>query len=72
MVEVLEFFEIYDQQGTLTNKLFSPLEFHLMEKAYFEELIHQAGFDVIQLYGDYHYNPFDEAHSPFMIWILKP
>lgn len=69
-VEVLEFFEDYDAQGVLRSKRYSPLEFHLLEKEAFEHLIDAAGFEVVNLYGDYAYAPFDSDSSPFMIWLL--
>ncbi len=71
LIEVLEFFEEYDADGMLCAKRFSELEFHLMEKTVFETLIAAAGFEVVHLYGDYASAPFDEATSPFMIWVLR-
>jgi len=71
-VDVLEFFEEYDPDGALRAKRFSELQFHLMEKADFEALIAAAGFEVAALYGDYSRAPFDDATSPFMIWLLRP
>lgn len=70
-VEVLEFFEEYDQQGMMRSKRFSALTFHLLEKNVFEQLITKAGFKVVNLYGDYAYAPFDAEKSPVMIWKLK-
>jgi SAM-dependent methyltransferase len=71
LVEVLEFFEFYDAEGVMTNKLFSELQFHLLEKADFESMIAEVGFEVVEFYGDYAYSPFDEAKSPVMVWVLK-
>lgn len=70
-VEVLEFFEQYDALGVLQSKRYSTLTFHLLEKATFERLIEQAGFEVVDLYGDYACAPFDPENSPFMIWRLR-
>ncbi|MBL8161563.1 MAG: hypothetical protein JNJ61_06205, partial [Anaerolineae bacterium] len=47
------------------------LQFHLLEGAAFERLAAESGFDVLALYGDYAYAPFDAATSPFMIWLLR-
>src|SRR5262249_27848927 len=58
VVEVLEFFEEYDAAGLLRSKRYSPLQFHLLEKAVFENLIIEAGFEVAHLYGNYEYAPF--------------
>ena len=71
LVEVMEFFEEYDEQGALRAKYWSEVDFHLLEKAAFERLIASVGFEVVALYGDYSYAPFDEETSPFMIWILR-
>ncbi len=72
LVTATEFFEEYDGEGTLTSKRFTELSFHLLEKVAFENLVHQAGFEVIELYGDYSQSPFREQESPFMIWVLGP
>lgn len=71
VVEVLEFFEEYDSDGMLRSKRFSPLQFHLLEQAAFETLIARAGFDMVQLYGDYAYAAFNPETSPFMIYVLR-
>jgi hypothetical protein len=42
-----------------------------VEKATFERLIDSAGFEAVNVYGDYAYSPFNEAVSPFMIWVLQ-
>ncbi|WP_162909584.1 class I SAM-dependent methyltransferase [Aggregatilinea lenta] len=71
IVEVLEFFEVYDRRGRLVEKRTSELQFLLLEKAAFEQLIKDAGFEPVALYGNYARAPFDEASSPFMIWVLR-
>jgi len=71
LVNVMEFFELYDTQGLMTSKRFSEIQFHLLEKAVFERLIAAAGFEVVNLYGDYSYAPFDASTSPFMLWELR-
>jgi SAM-dependent methyltransferase len=71
VVEVLEYFETYDPHGVMRSKRYSRLQFHLLEQEIFERLIAQTGFEVVHLYGDYAYAPFDDSTSPVMIWILK-
>lgn len=71
LVEVIEFFETYDEQGMMRSKRTSTLQFHLLEKDRFERLIASTGFEVVHLYGDYAYAPFKAETSPFMIWILR-
>lgn len=72
VVEVLEFFEEYNADGVLIAKRYSALQFHLLEKARFEQLFTEAGLEVVALYGDYQKNPFMADTSPFMIWVLRP
>jgi len=70
-VEVLEFFEEYDEQGLMRTKRYSALQFSLLEPSTFERLIAEVGLGVVDLYGDYTYAPFDPDTSPFTIWVLK-
>jgi ubiquinone/menaquinone biosynthesis C-methylase UbiE len=71
LVDVLEFFEEYDTSGIMCAKRFSELQFRILEKAEFEVMSRNVGFEVAALYGDYAYAPFDDATSPFMIWVLQ-
>jgi SAM-dependent methyltransferase len=70
-VEVNEFFESYDDDGRLEEKVWSSVTFHLLAKAAFEAMIQSVGLEVVDLYGDYAKAPFDEQTSPFMIWVLR-
>jgi SAM-dependent methyltransferase len=71
LVRVKEFFETYTTDGLLTEKRFTEISFRLLEKSTFEELFQEAGFEAVELYGDYARAPFDEDASPFMLWVLK-
>jgi hypothetical protein len=71
LVDVLEFFEEYDEQGLMCAKHYSSLQFKLLQKEQFENLLRETGFEIVNLYGDYQYCPFDTQTSPFMIWVLK-
>jgi SAM-dependent methyltransferase len=70
-VEVNEFFESYDGDGRLQEKVWSSVTFHLLAKAAFEAMTQSVGLEVVDLYGDYAKAPFDEHTSPFMIWVLR-
>lgn len=70
-VEVLEFFEQYDHDGVLTHKRWSQITFHLMSQDDFERLAHDAGFEIVALYGDYQRGSFDPQTSPVMIYTLR-
>lgn len=71
VVEAMQFFEEYDADGTLRAKRLLELHFRLSGKEEFEELANAVGFDIKAFYGDYSYAEFNEASSPFMIWVLK-
>lgn len=71
VVEVHEFFEEYNVQGVMVSKRYSSLQFHLLSKLAFEQLLERTGFEVVKIYGNYDHTPFDEEQSPFMLWVLK-
>ena len=71
VVKRLQFFEFFGNDGYLQTKRLLPMEFEFIEKAQFEAMAQGVGFKVIDLYGDYERSPFNEAHSPVMIWILE-
>ncbi|RJP74476.1 MAG: class I SAM-dependent methyltransferase [Candidatus Zixiibacteriota bacterium] len=67
----VELFEEYDAAGVLRAKRAVELRFRLVERAEFEAMATVTGFAVAALYGSYSYAEFDEASSPFMIWVLR-
>lgn len=66
-----QFFEYFDASGTLAWKRLQLMEFELIEKRDFQEMAEQAGFRVLELYGDYDRNTFESTRSPVMIWVLE-
>jgi SAM-dependent methyltransferase len=70
-VSGLQFYDLYDPQGVLVEKTQLDVSFHLFQRSQFENLARTAGFRVVRLYGDYQRSSFDEAKSPFMIWIME-
>lgn len=71
VVTRLQFFEIFDPAGQLRDKRLLPMAFALIEKASFEAMAQDAGFQVIALYGRYDRAPFDPGQSAVMIWVLE-
>ena len=71
VVEALQLYEQYDRKGTLKSKRLLELHFRLTSRAEFEALAQAAGFRIKALYGDYSYTEFQEASSPYMIWLLE-
>jgi hypothetical protein len=47
------------------------MEFVFVEKDHFESMARDAGFRVLELYGNYDRSPFDAIRSPVMIWVLQ-
>ncbi len=70
VVEAMQFYEEYDNEGVLRSKRLLELHFRLSRRDEFEGLAGAAGFAVKAFYGDYSYSAFHE-HSPFMIWLLE-
>jgi SAM-dependent methyltransferase len=71
IVEGMEFFEDYDEEGILIAKKALEIRFCLLTRGEIEELAKTAGFMVENLFGDYSYSKFDGNTSPYMIWVLK-
>lgn len=71
VVSRLQFFEWFDGDGWLRSKRVLPMEFEFIEAPRFTAMAVDAGLRLSQLYGDYDRSPFDEQHSPFMIWVLQ-
>ena len=71
IVDGVEFFEEYDEEGILTTKKMLEFRFCLLTHGEFEELAKAAGFMVENLFGDYSHAEFHEETSPYMIWVLK-
>ena len=71
VVTRLQFFEFFGNDGHLRSKQLLPMEFAIVEKVQFESMARDAGFRVLDLYGDYDRSPFDAHRSPVMIWILE-
>jgi len=67
----IQFYDVYDSQNTVVERKQLNVSFRLFHRSQFEKLAHTAGFKVVRLYGDYERSPFDEAKSPFMIWVLE-
>lgn len=71
IVRALQFYELYDAEGRMTAKRMLDVRFRLVDRATFERMATAAGFVVDDLYGDYDRAPFEEAESPYMLWMLR-
>ncbi len=70
VVETLEFFEEYAENGSLRSKRLMELHFRLTNRKEFETLARSAGFEITTFYGDYTRAEFQAETSPYMIWIM--
>ena len=70
-VSGIQFYDVNDPQGAVVEQKQIPVSFCLFHRSQFEESAHAAGFKLVRLYGDYERSCFDEAKSPFMIWVLE-
>lgn len=66
-----QYYELFDHESRMVGERSLEINFYLFNREEFEVLIHECGFDVVNLYGDYSKSKFDEEHSPFMIWKLR-
>jgi SAM-dependent methyltransferase len=66
-----QFYEVYGASGRLKNTWFMDISFYAHDRASFESMAIDAGFRLVDLFGDYERTVFDETSSPVMIWILK-
>ena len=71
MVNRLQFFEFFDSDGSLRSKKLLPMEFEFIERDHFESMARDAGFHILDLFGNYDRSPFDAGRSPVMIWVLQ-
>jgi len=70
-VSRLQLFECFGPDGLLRWKRALPMAFELVERSAFERMAEGAGFRVVELYGNYDRVPFDDRHSPAMIFVLE-
>jgi SAM-dependent methyltransferase len=70
-VECVQTFLVYAEDGELKHRHEMDLRYSLIEKAEFAALAASAGFEVVELFGDYDRQIFEPAASPFMIWVLR-
>ncbi len=71
VVTRLQFLEFFGSDGQLRSKQMLPMEFAFIEKDDFDCMARQAGFHVLDLFGNYDRSPFHAERSPVMIWVLQ-
>ena len=60
-----------DQEGTVGNRFYSDYQIRYAHRIEVLHLLERCGYEVVDLYGDFEYSPFDEE-SGEMVWVAKP
>lgn len=68
IVSGFQFYEIYDTSGTLIEKRVLEINFKPITNLELRDMIKDLNFEIIEMYGDYSYNVFNEDKSDFMIY----
>ncbi len=71
LVDGKQLFELYDARGILQSKRMVPFHFRIMTRQEMETRASACGLYPVALYGSYDGAPYDEKHSPFMIWDFR-
>jgi SAM-dependent methyltransferase len=71
MVSGMQFYELFDRNGSVKWKRYLKIMFYLHSKDSFESLARTQAYQIEALYGDYDRSAFQPQASPFMIWILR-
>ena len=71
LVRGMQFYELFDRNGSVQSKRYLSITFYLHSKNSFESLVAAQGYRVAALYGDYDRSPFQPQTSPSMIWVLS-
>jgi SAM-dependent methyltransferase len=71
MVSGMQFYELFDRNGSVQWKRYLKIMFYLHSKDSFESLARSQAYQIEALYGDYDRSAFQPQASPFMIWILR-
>lgn len=70
VVRGTQIYEFCDYEANTVSKSAVDLRFYVHEKDAFQDLAQSAGFEVLELYGDYSRSEFRQDNSPFMIWVF--
>ena len=71
IVSGYQFYEIYDKEGKFCSKSVLDINFYIHDKLPFELLVHEIGFKIESLYGDYSWGDYVRDVSPEMVWVLR-
>ena len=60
-----------DQEGTVGKRFYRDYQIRYAHRIEILHLLERCGFEVVDLYGDFDYSPFDED-SGEMVWVARP
>ena len=60
-----------DQEGAVGKKFYRDYQIRYAHRVEVLHLLERCGFEVVDLYGDFDYSPFDED-SGEMVWVARP
>ncbi len=68
IVTGFQFYEIFDSTNTMIEKRFLEINFKPISDSELREMIRPVGLNIIEMFGGYDYEEFDEETSDFMIY----
>jgi len=68
LVSGFQFYEIFDSSNIMIEKRFLEINFKLITDSELRNMLKTTGLEIVEMYGDYSYNNFDEETSNFMIY----
>ena len=60
-----------DRDGTVSKRFYCDYQIRYAHRIEVLHLLERCGYEVVDLYGDFDYSPFDEE-SGEMVWVAKP
>ena len=58
-----------DEAGVVSRRLYRDFQLRYVYRWEMDHLLRQCGYEVLDLFGDFHRSPFDEA-STEMVWVV--
>lgn len=71
LVSGFQLYEIYDNNNELKDIRKLEVNFRIIDKNKFEQMLKEVGFKIDKIYGDYNYLTYDKNKSNYIIYILK-
>jgi SAM-dependent methyltransferase len=72
IVSGFQFYEIFDSTNIMIEKRFLEINFRPIADSELRDMLKTIGLEIVETYGDYSYNRFDEETSNFMVYkIIK-